>query len=208
MFQPSPRFFEVAPIKPSWRTNWGTPQPVTSYPKPSYADNEELKKLFGVELAKDHPNNLAAAIVVFGEDTNAALWASVNWLTDPIVLGARDAYRKTAEANASLLDKDGLAVKLLKFADEKDQHGRYVCDAKDRVAALKLYSEVMGFTGRIDINASTNNFTHNEMKIKFVTSKVKEHVKIIESEDTICGGETEDNINPLPINLKLISGTG
>jgi hypothetical protein len=213
----SHRFFDVEP--PNWSTSWdtksieaksnrswGEPPQVQPIPKPSFADDEEKKKLFGIELAKDHPNNLAAAIVIFGDNTSGALWASNNWLTDPIVLASRDLYQKIIDAEASLLDKNQLAAKLLKFSDEKNYDGtRYVCEAKDRLAALKLYSEVMGWTGKASDISVNNSFAHNEMQIRFVTAKEKEQITINQSSDNELEEALSDDIDLLPINLKLIS---
>ncbi len=167
--------------------------------EPAYRSNEGLKRLFGVELAKN-PKAFEAALVVFGEDTNAALWASWNWLTDPLVIAAKDAYAQNTELNEKLLDKDQLAARLLQFAEEKDVSGRfYILEGKDRLAAYKLFAEIQGFIGKLSIDASTNNFTNNELKLTLVRPEPikQEAATIIEHEPEIK--------HSLPINLKIVS---
>ena len=158
----------------------------------------EKKKLFGIELAKNHPNAFEAAIVVFNGDTGLSLWVSQNWINDPEVLAARDVYASTVGDKLKILDKDQLAVKLLTIADEK-VHGRYICEAKDRLKALELYAKLQGYTA--ETNISTNNFINNEMKVVFVKpSQQKEEVKQIDVTPT---KHLDDNISS-PISIKLV----
>lgn len=190
MWRPPQDSFSVEPIPDQ--------QAPKAIPEPSYRSDEGLKKLFGCALAK-HPKPFDAALEVFPNDTNAALWVSWNWLTDPVVIAAKDAYAQNAELNDKLLDKNGLAARLLKFAEEKDPTGRfYICEAKDRLAALKLYAEVQGFLSKINIDASTNNITNNELILTLVKAeKEKVIATVIEPEI-----ELDDE---LPSNLKLVS---
>lgn len=164
--------------------------------KPIWADDEVKKKLFGTELA-NHDKAFDAACAVF-EKTTDALWAANNWLFDPIVLAAKNGVQVTA--NLNLLDKEALAHKLLKFADEKDRTGQfYISDAKDRLAALRLYAEIQGYIGKVDLH-STNNFI-NAMTIKFVKPENKNDLKTIDETPI----EKSDNVKPLPLNIKLVS---
>jgi hypothetical protein len=172
-------------------------------PKPSYQDDEGLKKQFGIELAKA-ANPFEAACKIF-VDTSQALWASVNWLADPIVIAARDVYTKTVELSSPPLDKEQLAAKVLSLADEKilrDGVWRPTIEAKDRIAALKLYSDILGYTGKVDIDASTKTFTHNEMTIKFVKPEVKEP-KLVNQASNVKSEILNDHASP--ISLKLVS---
>ena len=156
----------------------------------------EKKKLFGIELAKGHPNVFEAAFVVFDGDTGLSLWVSQNLINDPEVLAARDLYAATVQDKLKILDKDQLAVKLLTIADEK-VHGRYICEAKDRLKALELYAKLQGFTA--ETNISNNNFINNEMKVVFVKpSQQKEEVKQIDVTPT---KPLEDNNSPITIKL-------
>ena len=151
----------IAPVSP-----WTTQQQA----KPSYADDEALKKQFGIELAKNENNAFKAACIVFEKDTSAALWIASNWLVDPVVVAAKDVYLKTVKTEASLLDKDAFAGMLLDFATAKNEivNGRIVVvEAKDRLAALKLYAEVQGFIGKNEATIQ-NNFSNNELKVVFV----------------------------------------
>ena len=166
---------------------------------PDYFDcDESLKKAFGRELVKHRP--FEAACKVIPESTTKALWVSSNWINDPIVVEALEIL-KAAELNKPILDKEQLAAKVLQFAEEKNADGtRYLVEAKDRIAALKLYSEIAGYTGKVDIDASTKNFTHNEMVIKLVKPDVKKEAKVIETKHI----EETAIENPLPLKIKLV----
>lgn len=198
------RFFEAAPVPKvsGWGTYFNDPTPNS---KPDFADDEQLKRLFGIELAKDHPNPFAAASIIL-ENASHALWAANNWISDPIVVATRDAYKAEAETKSLLLDKEALAAKLLKFEAEKNPKNPAfpLHDSKDRIAVLKLYAEVMGFIGKFDLS-TTNNFSHNEMQIKFVTAKQEQ--KIIEHRMDENPSDI-DSIQPLPLNIKLIASKG
>lgn len=183
-----PTTFRVeTPVSP-----WGKDVPVPV--KPEWADDEEKKKLFGIELAKDHPSPFVAACSVF-PDTSNALWASINWAYDPIVIAARDLYLKTLATDASLLDKNQFAATLLRHSEEKSLEG------KDRVAFLKLYAEVMGFTGKVEINASTNYFNNNN-QLKIIL--VDPDDKTAEKAATTIEHKPSDDFVPTPLKLKLV----
>ena len=170
----------------------------------AYQTDENLKKQFGIELAKA-ANPFEAGCKVFGEETSKALWVSFNWLTDPVVVASRDIYLKTVELSKPMLDKEQLAAKVLALADEKIlKNGVMVptIEAKDRIAALKLYSDIAGFTGKVEVDASTKNFTHNEMVIKLVKAEDKK-VTVI---DQAPKSELKNEISNSPITLKLVGG--
>lgn len=172
----------------------------------AYQSDNNLKKSFGIELAKT-ANAFEAGCKVFGEDTNKALWVSVNWTNDAIVIASRDIYLKTVELGSPPLDKDQLAAKVLALADEKIlKNGVLIptIDAKDRIAALKLYSEIQGFTGKVEIDNSTKTFQHNEMVIKLVKAEEKKPV-VINSIPNVKS-EKLNEISNSPITLKLVGG--
>lgn len=172
----------------------------------AYQSDENLKKNFGIELAKS-ANPFEAACKIFGEETSKALWVSFNWLNDAIVIASRDIYLKTVELNQPILDKEQLAAKVLALADEKIlKNGVYIptIEAKDRIAALKLYSDIAGFTGKVEIDNSTKTFQHNEMVIKLVKSEENKPV-VINNTPNVKTETSNENFNS-PITLKLVGG--
>lgn len=202
MWKPS-GFFEVEHISSGWG-NAVQAAPVI---------DDSKKQAYGIELAKinaqDLDNYLKAACEVFPDNTGIAMWAAQHWPNDPVVVASRDVYEKTAKALAAqiarseLLDKEGLAAKLLSCAEEKiTRNGQsyYVNEAKDRHNFYKLYSEVMGFTGKALIDASTNTFTNNEMKIVLVKPEVKQEIKAIE----VIREDEEDVTNITPLRIKAV----
>lgn len=187
---------------------WGQPVAIVEPPKPDFADNVELKKAYGAALGKGL-EPFKAGLEIFNAETAKALWIATHWLTDPIVLAARDAYAQTVRELAKPLDKEELLARILAFHDEKDLHGRPLVEAKERLNALRLYSEVAGFTGKIDINASTNNTTNNTVnkltKIVLVSGS-KDAPKTI---DQASNSKSKiQNENALSIPLKLVGGAG
>lgn len=140
---------------------------------PAYQSDENLKKQYGIELAKAS-NPFEASCKVFGEDTGKALWAASNWIMDPVVLATRDAYLKTLELSQPPLDREQLAAKVLALAEGEKVliNGvmRPTIEAKDRHSFFKLYSEILGYTGKVEIDNSTKtiNNTNNELKIVLV----------------------------------------
>lgn len=187
-----PDVFEVERPSPE------RPKSAWVIPKPTIQNEDEKKHLFGLELAKHSP--FQAACEVFGDDTNTALWVSQNWINDPIVLAVKDKYLEAADTSQTLLDKSQLGRKLLAMADEKNQSNTfYILDGKDRLKALELYAQVMGYKDNKAAD-SVQNFIHNTMTVKLVEPEKKEvATKIIE--------HNEDNSNQnstSPIKLKLV----
>lgn len=171
---------------------------------PAWHSDEGLKKAFGIELAKT-TNPLDAANKV---DAEKALWISFNWLNDPIVIASRDIYLKTLELSSPALDREQLAAKVLALADEKILSPKLGCvvptiEAKDRIAALKLYSEILGYTGKVEIDQSTKTFNHNEMTIKLVKADERKTPVII---DNAPKSKIENPNSNSPITLKLVGG--
>lgn len=105
-------------------------------------------------------------------------------------------------AETAVLDKEGLAAKLLQCAEEKiirNGQAYYTNEAKDRLGFLKLYAEVMGFVGKASIDASTT-FTNNEMKVVLVRPEQKEETKTIKA----VANEIEEPINITPLRIKAV----
>jgi len=202
VFAPSGGWPSTSPPVSPWTVGAAS---VKAEETPAYQTDENLKKRYGIELAKTS-NAFEAACTIFGEETNKALWVSFNWLVDPVVIASRDAYLKTLELSQKPLDREQLAAKLLALADEKIlRNGVFVptIEAKDRIAALKLYSDVLGYTGKVEIDNSTKNFTHNELTIKLVKPDGKKPLVV----DNAPNVKSEiPNDNSLPVTLKLVSG--
>ncbi len=191
---------------------WPAATPVVSpwakVEAPAYQSDENLKKSYGIELAKSESGNaFEAACKLFKDDeTNKALWVSFNWLSDPVVIASRDIYLKTVALDTPLLDKNQLAAKVLALADEKIlKNGVYLptIEAKDRIAALKLYSEIAGYTGKVEVDNSITNNTLNEMTLKFVRPEDKKPVTIDNAPNKNLNVKSEI-LNELPISLKLV----
>ncbi len=205
VFAPSGGWNERIDPKSPWQK-----ETIQQAPKPSYQDDIGLKNKFGVELAKV-TNPLDAAGKIFPDDNSKALWISFNWLNDPVVIASRDIYLKTVELSSPPLDREQLASKVLALAEEKILSPKLGClipvaEAKDRIAAFKLYSDILGYTGKVEIDNSIKNITNNELIIKLVKPEAKEVAKVIDHAPNVKSSKILDNTPSLPINLKLVSG--
>lgn len=177
---------EAAPTLP-----WVTQQQA----KPAYADDEKLKKLFGVEWARSE-KPFDAACKVFDTDISAALWIASNWLTDPLVLAAKDVYLKEVNAKSALLDKDEFAAMLMMTA----QAGKL--EDKELINLLKLYADVRGFLNKD--NNTVNNFNNNEgLKVVFVKAAPVDMPTIA----PVVSNDKSEILNdfPSPLKIKLVS---
>lgn len=170
--------------------------PDTFVVEPLQSDDTALKSAFGMELATKTP--FEAACLVCGKDTSKALFIVQNWLNDPIVIEARDKQKESAASNVTLLDKDQLAAKLLRMAEEKDRNNTfYLLEGKDRLKALDLYAEIKGYKDKkTDIPPVLLN---NQMVIKLVEAEKKEPKTIDQNSEPQI-----QNINS-PVKLKLVS---
>lgn len=170
----------------------------------AYQTDDNLRKLYGIELGKGS-NPFEAAKTVLGEN-DRAVWASFNWLSDPVVIASKDVYLKTLENSSPPLDREQLAAKVLSLAEgEKvNKNGVTIAtiDAKDRIAAFKLYSEILGYTGKVEIDNSTKTFnTNNELKIVLVKAEIPKPTVI--NAPNVKSEILNENA-PLPISLKLV----
>ncbi len=205
---------------PAAVAGWGTAEPLVSpwalptpqkAPEPveqAYQTDEALKKSYGIELAKaNNPFEAACKLFPGDEDTSKALWISIHWLSDAIVVASRDVYLKTLAENAKPLDREQLAAKVLSLSEEKIlKNGVYIptIEAKDRIAALKLYSDIMGYTGKVEIDNSVTNNTLNEMTIKLVKPDPVKTSIIIDNAPNVNAQSEITNESPSPISLKLV----
>lgn len=172
---------------------------------PAYQSDENLKKQYGIELAKAQ-NPFEAGCKLFGEETSKALWVSFNWINDPIVVASRDIYLKTVELSQPLLDREQLAAKVLVLAEGEKIliNGKLIAtvEPKDRLAAYKLYSDIAGYTGKVEIDNSVKNITNNELTIKLVRADDKKPVVIDNAPNIKSEMPNEDQS---PIKLKLVA---
>ena len=191
-FTPKPPVKKIGAVAPAW-----IKEPVE---ETKIEVSSDLKKAFGIELAKGL-KPFDAACIICGQDTKQALIISQSWLNDPEVEASKNLYLKAAETSNALLDKEQLAARLLKMAEEKSANGAfYILDGKDRLKALELYAEVRGYTGKLAVDASTKTFNHTQMVIKFVKPEVKEKEPPVTIEN-----ETNNSNIKSPLKLKLVS---
>ncbi len=172
---------------------WQLPVVVTPIPRPDFADDDQLKKAFGIALARGL-SSFDAGTSIFNGDTPKGLWVSTHWVNDPTVNAAKDAYLKSLKQVEKPLDKEELLAEVLASA-------KIAPDFKDKAALLKLYSEIAGFTGKQgEVTANYNNTTNNVMQIKLVGGSEKLPIETPNSKSKM---QNEEMLLP---KLKLVGG--
>jgi hypothetical protein len=128
----------------------------------------ELKKLFALGTLQRPEGAFQVALEIFGTDTSRALRASSQWPSDPEVLELKDKLLADHGERAFMPSKEQLARKVMEFADERLPSGVFRHDGKDRVAALRLYGDIMGFIEKpgIAIDNRQGPFVHNVLVVK------------------------------------------
>lgn len=194
--------FECAPVRNEPVNAWTMPIKVAALPLPDYANDENLKKRFGIELGKGLKPFEAASAVSEGNSAKA-LWISGNWLSDPIVIGSKDAYSLTVKEVAKPLDKEQLLAKILEFSDERDVNGRPLIEAKERLSALNLYAEILGFKGK---NAETTSGDITNNTFNKITKVVLVSPNIVKQDTNLNTQSKMQNVEIPSLPLKLVGG--
>lgn len=201
--------FNAWPVQSNTATvsPWATANNVSEQPKPDYADDKSLKQMFAIALARGL-KPFDAGLEVFNGDTIKALWVSVHWIIDIQVIALRDAYLSSQKTVEKPLDKEQLLARIMAFAEEKDIYGRPLVEAKERLNAYRLYSDISGYTGKIDINASTNNNFVNKT-VNLVMVKAGDNKSPMKTIDQSPNVKSEiPNEGAPTIKLKLVGGAG
>lgn len=196
---PKPSVFDATNTAP-WVSSWGNPSQSSPIQKPDFADNEELKKAYGIELGRGL-DAFNAAMVIFNQELRSSLWTSLHWIRDPVVIASKDAYLLTLKQTQKPLDREELLAEVLEGA-------RSSVEDKDRVAFLKLYSDISGFTGKIAIDASTTNNTNtqnNLTQIVLVKGRSEDRLQS-ETISPDINNKSKIQNNGLP-QLKLVGGS-
>ncbi len=187
--------FDARKIDPRPYDPWQQRSSYQGPPRPDFADDEELRKSFGIALGKGL-EPFPAGLELFPKETSKALWVSVHWLNDPIAVAARDAYKKTLKSFEKPLDKEELLQEVLTRA-------RKAPEDRDAATLFKLYSEIAGFTGKVEPININNTNNSNTMKITFVSGTPKEAPKVIDH----VSSDKSKIINEDTVKLKLVGGT-
>lgn len=188
---PKPTVFDARNTSP-----WVMQEPVRDF-RPDFADNEELKKAFGITLGQGL-DTFNAGMKVFEEAVPKALWASINWKNDPIVIAAKDVYLKEQKKAQKPLDKEELLEEVLDSAKKAP-------DFKDKATLFKLYSDIAGYTGvKVpEVPANTTNNTNNFTKIVLVGGTEQQQ----QSSPEVINTNNKSKIQNVLPQLKLVGGT-
>lgn len=161
---------------------------------PAWQHDYEKKEAFG-NLLKEGLKPFEAAIKIFMNDNGAALWVSQHWPNDEVVKAVVDKPQKSLK----ILDKEQLAAKVLTFAEEKDNSGRfYVNESAERLKALELYAKICGYINNPAASLIPATINDNRrMEIVLVSPDKKEEQKQIKQIE-------ETPIQTLDLPVKLV----
>jgi hypothetical protein len=113
---------------------------------------DETRKQFAVEMLRHDGDAFEASKAVFPHHMSAAIMASEHWPHDPEIIAYMDELRHSTDAEEYLPTKAETARLIYNIGS-----AMYI-EPKDRIAALKLYADLRGFTA--PKNAPANNVTN------------------------------------------------
>lgn len=119
------------------------------------ATDDVLKDAFANALLRTPHDPFAAALQLFGNDTMKALQVSKAWVSDIYVLAKQAELLEQYGEDEFLPSKAMLARRVFELAEMPNK------DAKDRLAAYRLYGELRGYISKdgttVNVNATVNN---------------------------------------------------
>ena len=125
-------------------------------------------------------------------------------MKDVSVIAQRDAYIEANKKVEKPLDRDGLLAKIMVIVDARDEYNRPLVEAKDRITALKLYSDILGFTGKVENNNTVNNSFANKTVNLVMVRPDDRSTTVDQSPNT----KSEIiNEKPLLTNIKLVKAS-
>lgn len=143
-------------------------------------DETALKDTFAELLLRTPSDAFRVACQIFGSDTMRALKASTEWPVDLYVLQKQADLLAEQGDDAFLPTKAELARRIYTV-------GETAGDAKDKLAAYKLYAEVRGFIQKAE---NVNNIQVNNNRVMIMkdfgtdeqweTKAIKQQSKLIE----------------------------
>lgn len=124
---------------------------------------DDSKKPEYAAFLAQHPHTekgaFDAACMLFPQATGLALWVAHNWRNDPVVIALRDDIEAEAKANVPVRTKPEVLAKVWEVAES-------AWEPKDRIAALKLYSDLCEYTPKTGPQVVVNNRPSNVMVVK------------------------------------------
>jgi hypothetical protein len=123
------------------------------------SDSDVLKDAFANALLRTPYDPFGAALSIFGNDTMKALQVSKEWTHDFYVLAKQAELLEQYGEDEFLPSKTVLARRIFELAETSR-------DAKDRLAAYRLYGELQGHIKKDGgTNVQFNNVTNNRVMV-------------------------------------------
>jgi hypothetical protein len=113
-------------------------------------DNISQEKRDYAALLIKERDPFKAALLLFPEATNRALWVSNNWPNDPEVVAEKDRLNREDAGAAYLLNKTELARDIL-------EKMKVAVKADDYAKLAKLYAEVLGYIEKPQASVNVTN---------------------------------------------------
>ena len=117
-------------------------------PKPKFDNESELKRLFAAKWALQPSEPMQAALAL-GLGSGDAGYIAVTWTKDPDVIEIKNGI---VQANGlNLPTKEDFALEILELGRSRS------IEAKDRIAAYKLYADIQGYVKPIHVGDNIQN---------------------------------------------------
>lgn len=139
----------------AWSTIVAAPVPHYGAPEAVDPNEPELKARFAEALLRRPHDAFGAACAILGNDTMRALRVSQAWPLDLEVLAVQADLLEKFGPDEFLPTKQEVARRIYNV-------GETAADAKDKLAAYKLYAEVRGFIQKAD---NVNNVVVNNNRV-------------------------------------------
>lgn len=146
-------------------------------------EQEQLhKEMFAAALLRTPHDPFGAACLVFGMDSARALEASIKWIHDSFVLQRQAELLQEFGEATFMPSKLTLARRVYELAEDRNT------DKKERIAAYKLYADIMGMIERQALIGHQTNVTQNRVMVvrdfgtddQWESAALKQQTKLIE----------------------------
>jgi dTDP-glucose pyrophosphorylase len=121
---------------------------------------ENLKKEFAAQLLRDNGDGFKAAFAVCGDDSGMALQIARLWINDPFVVAEQKKLLLTSDAKTFLPTKEQQARDVYVLACDVKS------DLKERLAAHRLYAEIMSHIEKPLVGQSVNVLNQGVMIVR------------------------------------------
>lgn len=148
-------------------------------------EQEEKQRYAELLMRTPDGDPFKAALTLFPQNVNRALWVANNWPTDPDVI----AFNREVKDSKSELDYLPSKADLARSIWARMNRGEYGPEDEDFVKLAKLYGDVMGFIEKPN-NVTTVNVTQNRvMEVRDHGTAEQWEQKLLAQQERLINGD-------------------